>query len=1130
MTSLLFQSASNATRLRAALRQVAARVEAEPNVPVNVLAPSLEAGRAFLRELLRESGRRAALRWRARTLRGWAYELALPGWAEEGLAPIASTARHALLVGLLAEQLQDDPRALGRYREVAERPGFAEELAALFAELGTEDDGASRLAALDPALGVLHARFRDALAARRLVDASGAYLRAAARLRAVEGGKGSSDDRDGAFGPSAGGESRLGPTGVLVALDLELTWAPERALLAALAEHATLVSTRPLADGVDAGDPQRELLSEPIVDGLSALRGRLFREELSAREGVETNESESIRSVASEEDEGVEFFSAADESRESMEIVRRCLALAERGVAFDRMTVVTLRPDRYRGALLEAFARAEVPVHLAPAVRRPDPAGRAFLALLHCADERLSAARFAEYLSLAVVPIPDDVGAPPAADPEAWVASDDALLDREVLGPDDEEDEVDGSERAIAGQLRVPRAWERLLVEAAVIGRRDRWERRLVGYAAGLESRAAELRREDPEHPRLVTIERERRELETLRDFALPLLDELVALPERASWGEWVTRLAAVATRALREPARVLQVLGELAPMGAAGPVRLREVRLALGPRLTEVPEPTGTRPAGAVRVASAMEVRGASASHVFIPGLSGDLFPTRARAHPFLSEPARRELGLRTRAEEVQAMRADFLVAIGAAEAQVVLSWARSEPAQGRVRVPSFYVLDAVGATRGALPSSADLRAEALAAAAADQRWPAPRRAEDAVDVVEFDLAMLREAELAPERAAVAGSLRYAVRDDGPLRRSTVRRWRREVSASFGEQDGLVSSRPMIRRALADQRPAARPYSASALQKLAGCPYAFFLHTIARLHPAETPVPIEALDPLQRGSLIHEVIFEASLALRDAGLFGRDEPQARLAALRIFDEALARVAARYAEELAPAFEGIWEKELDAIRVDLHRLWDQLAASDWVPERFELAFGMPARDEAGRDPLSVAEPVRLEEGLTLRGAIDVVERKPGRGGQPDTLRVSDYKTGKYPGGLAGRTRVGRGKILQPALYALALERLVATGVLAGTVEGGRLYYASSRGGFRELSVSLDPAVREAIRGLAETVDRVVQDACLPAHPRDAGECTYCDYRDLCGPGEHARTQRKRLPQVLAGLVTLRGRA
>ena len=51
-----------------------------------------------------------------------------------------------------------------------------------------------------------------------------------------------------------------------------------------------------------------------------------------------------------------------------------------------------------------------IPVWFDRGVKRPHPAGRAFLAILGCAIERLSARRFAEYLSLGQVPQLDTAG------------------------------------------------------------------------------------------------------------------------------------------------------------------------------------------------------------------------------------------------------------------------------------------------------------------------------------------------------------------------------------------------------------------------------------------------------------------------------------------------------------------------------------------------------------------------------------------------------------------------------------------------------------------------------------------------------------------------------------------------
>ena len=71
------------------------------------------------------------------------------------------------------------------------------------------------------------------------------------------------------------------------------------------------------------------------------------------------------------------------------------------------------------------------------------------------------------------------------------------------------------------GQLRAPRRWERLLVEAAVIGGRDRWRRRIEGLANELRLRLGELEEGDE------TIVRTLEDLSAFSGYALPLIDEL---------------------------------------------------------------------------------------------------------------------------------------------------------------------------------------------------------------------------------------------------------------------------------------------------------------------------------------------------------------------------------------------------------------------------------------------------------------------------------------------------------------------------------------------------------------------------------------------------------------------------
>ena len=113
-------------------------------------------------------------------------------------------------------------------------------------------------------------------------------------------------------------------------------------------------------------------------------------------------------------------------------------------------------------------------------------------------------------------------------------------------------------------------------MEAAVIGGHDRWRKRIDGLAAELRNRLAEI--DDDDEARAAGVRGTLEDLEAFAGYALPLIESLGALPKSANWDEWLERLGALATRALREPQRVLSVLSELSPMAAVGPITLDDV------------------------------------------------------------------------------------------------------------------------------------------------------------------------------------------------------------------------------------------------------------------------------------------------------------------------------------------------------------------------------------------------------------------------------------------------------------------------------------------------------------------------------------------------------------------------
>ncbi|MGZ6125213.1 MAG: PD-(D/E)XK nuclease family protein, partial [Myxococcales bacterium] len=743
--------------------------------------------------------------------------------------------------------------------------------------------------------------------------------------------------------------------------------------------------------------------------------------------------------------------------------------------------------------------------------RRPDPAGRAFLALLACAAEDLSARRFAEYLSLGEVPEAMSGAPPPApAAGDRWVPPDEELTARAGQEPSPAQDPAappDVEAPVVAGSLRAPRHWEQFLMEAAVIGGRDRWERRLKGLDAKLR---VELQAFAEDEARAQRIRRRRDELGALRDFALPLLDELASLPRSATWAAWLDPLTALASRALRQPARVLSLLAELAPMGPVGPVSLAEVRLVLGGRLAELSVPPSGRRHGKVYVAPVASVRGLAFEAVFVPGLAEKLFPQKVIEDPLLRDRQRADFpGLETSQDRIAAERLALRLAAGAARSKLILSWPRLDLSQGRARVPSFYGLEVMRAAEGTLPGFAALSRRAERTAQARSGWPAPPDPADAIDEAEHDLALLARALRDP--ASSRGTAAYLLGANpylGRAVRARARRWRRRWTPA----DGLVEPGAEALAALQAHQPASRPYSPTALQNYAACPYRFLLQAIHRLSPRELPEAIDEIDPLSRGSLIHEAQYELLRELSDAGdLPIRDLP----AAQERLDAVVDRVARRWEDELAPAIDRVWKDCIAGVKIDL-REWLRRVREDqeWIPWRFELSFGLPEMSQ--RDPHSSSDAVALDEGIRLRGSIDLVEKAPdGR------LRATDHKTGRAWADQG--TVIGGGATLQPSLYALALEKLFP----GARVEGGRLYYCTHAGEYTSVPVALDAQARGSVHKLAQTLGDAIARGFLPAAPREARECERCDYLEVCGPSEWTRSQRKPA-DALAPLLQLRG--
>ena len=1086
-TVKILESASAVRRLEAA----AGFVESfEPATELLLVGAAREAADDFAREVSIRRG--ATFGLHRFSLTQLAARLALGELAEQGAAPATSLAAEALAARATFEVLEGE--RLEYFAPVARSPGFARSLASTVHDLRTSGVQPASLSGLERVgrdLQKLADRFDRQLTESSLADRAALFRAAMEALRNEQ--------------------APFFAAWPVLLLDVPIESAAERDFVRLVAEAASEVLAT-----VPAGDaPSRAALESipgcrlhtdgpaPAPQALVRLQTFLF------------SLTEPAAGETAQDPQEVVFFSAPGEGRECVEIARRILEEGRRGVPFDRICILLRAPELYSGLLESALRRAGVPMYFARGTTVPDPSGRAFLALLACAVERLSARRFAEYLSLGQVPQLDESGRPPR-DRDVWVAAEDETLGvagapaegapppRAASGtaPSPGERKT-GESPVVSGTLRAPWNWEHLIVEAAVIGGQDRWKRRLDGLAGELRVKLAELEGEEPDSARARAVARDLENLSHLRAFAVPVIEELAAFPATAPWGTWLQHLERLAPMVLRRPERVLSVLAEMRPMAAVGPVPLEEVCDVLAERLTLVEEPPPARRFGRVFVSTPDQIRGRSFEVLFVPGLAERIFPQKPREDPLLLDTFRVQLGpdLETQDRRADRERLRLRLAVGAAASRVCLSYPRMELNESRPRVPSFYALDVQRAITGRVPDHKQLEQQAFKVAEARLAWPAPPSPALAIDEMEHALAVLGPLLRHPRPSEVKGRARYLLELSPELGRSLRTRHARWHMKKWSGFDGLCQPSEGVREALAGHRLRARPYSVSALQKFAVCPYQFLLSGIYRLEPREEPAPLEQMDPLTRGHLFHRVQADLMRELKR-----RKALPVRLDNLTgvtpVLDETLDHVAVEYREKLAPAIERVWDDEVESIRADL-RGWLAHAAmsgGEWEPTRFEFGFGFKAQRDM--DPESRLEPVILEGGWKLHGIIDLIERR--RGGSE--LRVTDHKTGK------NRTEegmvVGRGEVLQPVLYGLSAEA-----ALGQPVVESRLYYCTSTGGFTERTVPMNKPARQWGIQVLEIVDRAIENSFLPPAPRERA-CEWCDFREVCGPNEERRASRK----------------
>lgn len=677
-------------------------------------------------------------------------------------------------------------------------------------------------------------------------------------------------------------------------------------------------------------------------------------------------------------------------------------------------------------------------------------------------------------------------------------------------------------------------AWERLSRDAGVVAGRDHWDRFLAAYAQDFDAEA-ERAHLDPDAPewRAERLHRDAERCRALRRFVLGLIEDAAAAaagprrwPEHAAWARsHLENLLGNERRRSRWPRveqmaaqRTENAIDRLAGLGAVeGPVSLevfvRTLTLELESDLGRVGRMGEGVLVGTVRMGVGLDL-----DLLVVLGLAEGSFPAPLREDSLLPDGEREAATgeLRLRADDIEAQHYVLLAALAGSTRQV-LCVPRGDLRRSDERVPSRWVIEIASALAGRGVTGEEL----LGTTApwlehVDSFYAGLRRAAFPATEQEHRLrALLAERRPSATRGPVAGAGADAILAAG-VEMVLARR-----SSRLTRFDGNLSG-------LAVPSPATAVTSATRLESWAACPFSYFVRQILRVEPVENPEDRLQLSPLDRGSLVHEVLERFIGEVLARPLSEQPLPQ------EAWSEADRRRLLEIACDVCGRYEGrglvgrsvFWRRDRRGILADLERFLradsDHRAANGLRPVAAELAFGM---QDGGLETAALALPDGRR--VRFRGKADRLDL-----GLDGTLEVVDYKTGSatnYSGLSEADPDLG-GTKLQLPVYALAAR--LHQGVPDAPVNS-LYWFTSAKGGFRRIGYPVTPPVLDRVSADVGQIVEGIEAGLFPHNPSAGSttpfiECPYCDPDGLGVSDLRRQTERKIADPAFALFLSLTG--
>ena len=599
---------------------------------------------------------------------------------------------------------------------------------------------------------------------------------------------------------------------------------------------------------------------------------------------------------------------------------------------------------------------------------------------------------------------------------------------------------------------------------------------------------------------------------QSLQDCWRNFRQAVTGWPQALSWREWADFLSRRLEPILGESedwhsfSNVLDKISNLQELGRQS-VSLDTLKNTLFQSIQSLVYPVGRFQRNGVNILSTTAARGLRFPLVIIPGLDEGRFPAKLRQDPLLLDSERVCLeNLPLKKKRLDEERLLFDMAARSAEKRLVLMTSRLEESSDRERIPSQFFMRLAAAVQGDIVTIRELAADTVPGfRSVSLDNPAPLESEAAVDEGEIRLRLVVSGKYTARSALSALAALEPLRFNGPLAYDQAR-WERKLTA----YDGYLRDPRLVQWMAPALRSGEGQVSASRIESYAKCPYYFFLKYGLELESWEEPEPVEAIDSLERGLIIHAIL-ERYLKEHGGEVL-----------IRTPDEELQRSMEELAKETLKQSRPtgiadlLWEIECDTL-LSMLRNWlifeRERAHEGLLPTQLELVFG-----EFSPEQRFPAYRVQAgEHSYDFRGRVDRVDLSP----DGKRARVVDYKTGTLPPSMKGKSRTPLmgGERIQLAVYRGALSVLDGFRSVE-SVEGEYLHLQPRDAQIAPCAFTCEELERASgqLPEVLEIIGDGIRSGVFPARTagmlRPSGHCEYCDYLTICGKDRMQREERK----------------